>query len=49
MATYAVLKDSIVENLIEWDGDLDTWSPDDGYDAVELEEGQEAHIGEPLE
>lgn len=49
MATYAVVKDGVVENIVEWDGNLDSWSPDDGCEALELYEGQEVHIGEPLE
>ena len=28
---YAMIKDSIVENICLWDGDTSVWSPPDGY------------------
>lgn len=34
MATYAILKDDIVINLHEWDGDLELWSPPVGQTCI---------------
>ena len=28
---WAMLLNNIVENIISWDGDLNTWQPPDGY------------------
>ena len=34
MATYAIVKDEIVTNVVEWNGDLSIWSPPEGTIAV---------------
>ena len=36
MAIYHIINTStnIVENTVEWDGDTNKWSPEDGYVAV---------------
>lgn len=36
MSEYAMIKDGIVENVVIWDGDLDTWSPPEGYVMIEI-------------
>lgn len=51
MANYALIVGGIVENVVIWDGvlyDEETgqgWSPPEGTEAVELHEGDVAHIG----
>ena len=34
MASYAIVKGTNVENIIEWDGDTNKWSPPSGTTAV---------------
>lgn len=36
---YAILRDGIVENITEWDGDTATWTPPDGTTAEKFPEG----------
>jgi hypothetical protein len=36
MAIYAVVKDDVVYNTIEWDGDTDNWAPDEGFILIEI-------------
>ena len=36
MARYAIVKGTNVENLTEWDGDTNSWSPPTGTTAVAL-------------
>lgn len=34
MARYALVRSGVIENVCEWDGNLDTWQPPEGVDAV---------------
>lgn len=45
MARYAVLVDGVVDNMIEWDGNTEIWSPEHGTDVVAIEEDQVVDIG----
>lgn len=35
MARYAIIRNGAVENVVEWDGDSETWGPPEGCTAVE--------------
>lgn len=35
--TYVIIRDGIVENVVEWDGDPAIWQPPEGAQAVEYE------------
>ena len=45
MSTYALVSGGIVLNVIEWDGDESTWSPEDGQTAVLVKDGDVPNIG----
>jgi hypothetical protein len=53
MGTYAVVKDCLVSNLIEWDGEDSSWMTDKSEALIEVLDGHTAEIGmpysEPLE
>lgn len=34
MSRYALIRDGIVDNVCEWDGDTATWTPPEGVEAV---------------
>lgn len=36
MGVYAIVRDSVVVNIVAWDGDTEFWSPPDGETAVEV-------------
>lgn len=42
MARYAVISSAtdIVDNIVEWDGNLQTWSPDPGFYTVETDDAR---------
>ncbi len=40
MARYALIKDGVVVNVIEWDG-ISSWTPPEGYELV-LDDGGKA-------
>ena len=49
MARYAMVHDdsTIVVNVIEWDGNEETWAPPDGYTMVEdteMQAGPRLHL-----
>ena len=37
MASYAIVENQIITNVIEWDGDVNNWSPPDGSIAVPID------------
>jgi putative aminopeptidase FrvX len=45
MTTYALIEDGIVINVVVWDGNTDTWTPDDGQTAILIKDGDVPHIG----
>lgn len=45
MATYAVIKDGVVDNLVEWDGDESGWMPPEGSSAVLVNAQDRVSIG----
>ena len=43
---YAIINSSnVVENMVVWDGNLETWKPPTGYTAVEVEDNVRCGIG----
>ncbi|MCP1376056.1 hypothetical protein [Dyella lutea] len=45
MPIYAIVKNGIVENIIMWDGDANTWSEPEGSSAVEISSDTQACMG----
>lgn len=45
VSRYAIVCDGIVENIVLWDGDTDTWQPDAGCEMVRLN-GQAVNPGD---
>lgn len=41
---YAIVESGMVINIVCWDGQ-DTWSPQEGQDAIEIKHGVDAGIG----
>lgn len=39
MAAYAVVREGVVENVVEWDGESD-WNPPEGSVAIMLKPGE---------
>lgn len=44
MAAYAIVRDGIVENIVEWDGESD-WQPPTGSQAIPVPTETNAGIG----
>lgn len=42
---YAIIEGGIVTNVVEWDGNTQTWMPPDGADVVKVPDGQSPQIG----
>ena len=45
MANYALVVNGVVENIVIWDGDTNTWSPPDGSQAILIPDGEVVGIG----
>lgn len=45
MMKYAVVQEGIVENLVVWDGNTETWLPPEGATAVLVPDGTMVSIG----
>lgn len=45
MSAYAIVENGIVVNVVEWDGNTDTWAVPEGSEAVLVEEGMTPQIG----
>lgn len=45
MSSYAIVENGIVTNVVEWDGNTDTWSPPDGSQQILIEGDANPQIG----
>ncbi|MFS2113629.1 hypothetical protein [Herbaspirillum frisingense] len=45
MSKYAMVENGVVANLIEWDGDVETWAPPEETVMVLVEPAQFVDIG----
>ncbi|WP_124076738.1 hypothetical protein [Burkholderia gladioli] len=48
-AKYAIVLNSVVENIVLWDGDYETWTPPDGSTAHLLPDGSAVNIGDTFD
>lgn len=42
---YALIENGVVVNAILWDGNVETWSPPEGQQAIQIPDGSYAAIG----
>lgn len=45
METYAIVEDGTVTNMVLWDGDVTSWAPPKGSEAVKVVDGDGAMMG----
>lgn len=46
MARYGLIKDGVVDNVVEWDGDTNKWQPPADIELVLMDEGEGFGVGD---